>query len=210
MHPCPLCHAPVSPYAEDKHRRYWQCQCCRLVFADPASHLAAAAEKAVYDLHQNSADDDGYRRFLERLSIPLLARLQPGQRGLDFGCGPGPVLASMLEKAGMQMTTFDPFYAPDPQRLNSCYDFVTCTEVVEHFQQPAQSWQQLADLVRPGGWLGIMTKLVISPARFASWHYKNDPTHVSFYSEATFAWLASRHGFSWQRLDTDVLLLQKR
>ncbi|QDV35577.1 class I SAM-dependent methyltransferase [Tautonia plasticadhaerens] len=207
---CPLCSRRVEPYVEDRRRAYFHCARCDLVSADPGSHLDAAAERAYYDLHENDPADRGYRRFLGRLAGPLLGRLSPGMRGLDYGCGPGPTLSVMLEEAGMHMEVHDPLYRPNPGALGRHYDFVTCTEVVEHFRRPAEDWGRLTALVRPGGWLGIMTKLVISRERFAAWHYKDDPTHVSFYSPATFEWLGVRFGLAVERVDRDVLLLQKR
>jgi hypothetical protein len=65
-------------------------------------------------------------------------------------------------------------------------------------------------LLRPGSWLGVMTKLVISRERFAAWHYKKDPTHVSFHGPGTFAWLGERFGLSVERVERDVILLQKQ
>ena len=41
-----------------------------------------------------------------------------------------------------------------------------------------------ARLVRPGGWLAVMTCFQTDDARFAGWHYRKDPTHVVFYREA--------------------------
>jgi hypothetical protein len=206
---CPLCAHGAETYAEDRWRAYFHCPRCDLVFADPASHLDAAAAKEEYDRHENDPADSGYRRFLNRLAAPLVSRLSRGMEGLDYGCGPGPTLSVMLEEAGMTMAVYDPVYRPDPVVLDRRYDFVTCTEVVEHFSQPAHDWQCLTALVRPGGWLGIMTKLVISRERFVHWHYKNDLTHVGFYSPATFAWLGTHFGLTVERVDRDVLLMQK-
>ncbi|MGB2360319.1 MAG: methyltransferase, partial [Porticoccaceae bacterium] len=62
--------------------------------------MSSAAEKAIYDQHQNSPDDLQYRRFLSRLTEPLLERLGPCSRGLDFGCGPGPTLSVMMAEQG--------------------------------------------------------------------------------------------------------------
>lgn len=207
---CPLCSSESEPYAQDRRRAYLHCPRCDLVFADPDSRLDAAAEKAHYDLHENDPADAGYRRFLSRLAEPLLTRLETGTHGLDYGSGPGPTLSVMLEEAGMVMSLYDPFYAPEAAVLNRTYDFVTCTETVEHFHHPARDWAQLTALVRPGGYLGIMTKLVINRERFAKWHYKNDPTHVSFYSPATFDWLGRHFGFDVHRADADVILMRKR
>ena len=64
---------------------YWRCPGCQATLMDPGHWLDEAAEKAIYDLHHNSPDDPGYRRFLGRLADPLMERLRPGSRGLDFG-----------------------------------------------------------------------------------------------------------------------------
>lgn len=206
---CPLCqHEQCHHYHSDKLRHYFQCQRCQLVFVDRQSLPAPAAEKAVYDCHENHVDDPGYRGFLNRLAAPLLERIKAGSTGLDFGCGPGPALAAMLSEQGHSMAVYDPFFAPEQQVLQHKYDFVTCTEAIEHFHQPQHEWQQLIELVRPGGWLAIMTKLVAGPEQFAGWHYKQDPTHVSFFSQATFEFLAQRHQLTLEFIGADVMLMQ--
>ncbi len=180
------------------------------MFADPASHLSPELERAEYDLHENNPEDKRYRDFLSRLAKPLLMRLEPGMHGLDYGCGPGPTLSVMLAGQGMLVDDYDPIYAANSRLLQCQYDFVTCTEVVEHFCQPAAAWRELVSLVRPGGWLGIMTLLAPCDAEaFSQWWYKNDPTHVSFYTEATVYWLADSLGFTVQQLDDRVLLMQR-
>ena len=169
---------------------------------DPDSHLSPEQERAEYDLHENDPGDERYRSFLGRLAKPLLERLEPGMHGLDYGCGPGSTLSVMLTGRGMVVDDYDPIYATDIRLLQRRYDFVTSTEVVEHFCQPAVAWRQLASLVRPGGWLGIMTLLAPGDAEsFSQWWYKNDPTHVSFYTANTFAWLADPMGLAVKRLD---------
>lgn len=207
---CLLCHDEASHFLSDPRRSYYRCGHCRLIFADPASHLSPQQEKAVYDQHQNHPGDAGYRRFLSRLALPLTAKLTPGQQGLDFGCGPGPTLTLMLTEAGYPTAGYDPYYRPEKGLLERQYDFVTCSEVVEHFCQPRDSWQQLIQLVRPGGWLAVMTKRASgSVEAFRRWHYKNDPTHVAFYSEATFGYLAHLGGFSLEFAGADVVLMQR-
>lgn len=207
---CPLCAtAPPTRYHRDRTRAYWQCPCCALVFVPPTAHLDAPAEKAVYDLHENDPTDLGYRRFLARLTNPLLARLTQGDRGLDFGCGPGPALAGMLHEAGMTMRLYDPFYEPDNTVWQRRYDFITATEVVEHLYHPAHEWDRLFAALKPGGWLGVMTKRVRNRAAFAKWHYITDPTHVCFYSEGTFRWIAERWRAELLLVGADVALLQK-
>ncbi|MCE8016027.1 class I SAM-dependent methyltransferase [Halomonas sp. MCCC 1A17488] len=211
MPTCPLCASPDSRlFHRDARRDYYRCGNCRLAFVPPEQHLSPEQEKAVYDQHENHPDDPGYRRFLARLFVPLRSRLTPGARGLDFGAGPGPTLSLMFEEAGHPMAIYDPFYAPDPAVLERRYDFVTATEVVEHLFEPGRELERLAAMLPEGGWLGLMTKRMTDEAAFARWHYILDPTHVCFFSEASFEWLAQRLGMSVEFPAADVALLQQR
>lgn len=211
MPTCPLCNSPsAGTFHQDKRRTYFRCTECALIFADPDVLLPPEEEKAVYDQHENNPEDQGYRRFLDRLAAPLTERLGPAQLdGLDFGCGPGPTLSVMLEEMGYNMAIYDPYFAHEPTALERQYDFVTCTEAIEHFYTPAKEWGQLLDMVKPGGWLGLMTKLARDLDAFVNWHYKNDPTHVSFFSRETFHYLAQRDGLEVEFVGNDVILLRK-
>lgn len=207
---CPLCTGKgLSPYFTDRRRKYLLCDTCKLVFVPPEWHLSPAAEKAQYDLHQNYPEDFRYRLFLSRLMHPLVEKLTPGARGLDFGCGPGPALAQMLVEAGFTMALYDRLYAADERALSVNYDFITATEVVEHLRDPARELDRLWSLINPGGWLGIMTKLVSNAPEFANWHYKNDPTHICFYSAQTWCWWAEQHDANLEFVGSDVMLLQR-
>lgn len=206
---CPLCRDEAcAPFYHDR-RDYFECGTCRLVFVPKSQLLDRDAEKRHYDLHENSPDDPGYRRFLSRLFNPLSERLQRPSSGLDFGSGPGPTLSVMFEEAGHQMAIYDPFYTPDQTVFDQSYDFITTSEVVEHLHQPGIELDRLWNRLRPGGLLGIMTKRVRDAAAFARWHYKDDPTHVCFYSIATFEWLAERWGASLTVAGDDVVLFVK-
>lgn len=208
---CPLClHPGAQTHHHDTMRAYLRCPACALVFVPARHHLTATQEKQRYDFHQNSAQDAGYRRFLAQLFEPLAPRLAPGASGLDYGCGPGPVLARMFEDAGFSMSVYDPYFAPDSGALQRQYDFVTCTEAAEHFARPGAEWARIAGLVRPGGWIGIMTSLYDAAPPFAGWYYKNDPTHVCFYARPTFDWLARTYNLVPHILTTSVILLQRR
>jgi len=208
---CPLCDYSNSPslYHQDNRRRYHQCLRCQLVFVDPLYLPASNVEKAEYELHQNSSHDEGYVRFLDKLLSPLSLYFEPNMDVLDFGCGPGPVLGELMAKKGMNVKLYDPFFAHYPENLDQRYDIITCTEAIEHFHTPSIEWQCWLNILKPKGILGIMTKRVIDKQRFATWHYKNDPTHVSFFSEATFRYLALRDGFSVEFPTNDVVLMKK-
>ncbi|WP_086981730.1 class I SAM-dependent methyltransferase [Vibrio aphrogenes] len=207
---CPLCESKKTiRYYADSRRQYLQCQQCQLVFVHPEQRVDAVAEKAVYDLHENNPQDAGYRRFLSRMADPILQRIAANSHGLDFGCGPGPALAMMLEEQGHQVALYDHYYYPDKQVLNQQYDFVTATEVIEHLFTPNLVWQQWLEMLKPGGWLGVMTKLVKDVDAFATWHYRHDPTHVVFFSRATFEFLAQRDQLQLEFIGNDVMLLKK-
>lgn len=210
-HTCPLCHSKSTTlYFKDKKRSYSSCKDCRLVFVPDQFHLTPEAEKAEYDLHQNDPEDSGYLQFLSRLTTPLTERLPAEQHGLDFGSGPGPAIAGLMAQHGHRVSNYDPFFAPDQVLLKQQYDFICSTEVVEHFRIPAQEWQQLWTLLKPGGILAIMTKLVLDQQRFKNWHYIRDLTHVSFYSVETCAWLAQIFGAEFERIDRDVVFFYKQ
>lgn len=180
-----------------------------LIFADPASHLSAEAEKARYSTHQNKPHDQKYRQFLSRLANPLVERLGKGTlTGIDFGCGPGPTLSIMLEEMGYEMSLYDPYFAKDDSALSKQYDFVTCTETIEHFYTPRKEWLLMLNLLKPDGLLAIMTKLTNGIESFAQWYYKNDLTHVSFFSRETFRCLADKDGLQVEFPADDVIIFK--
>ncbi len=187
---------------------YWRCDSCRATWLDPADRLSAQDERRHYTLHENT-DDTGYRQFLARLANPLLDRLEPGLSGLDYGCGPGPVLAQMLEEAGHAMAVYDPFFADTPDVLDRTHDFITCTEVVEHFHDPRGEFEHLDGMLNPGGWLAIMTCFQTDDGKFADWHYRRDPTHVVFYREETLRHVAGQRGWTCEIPAKDIALMHK-
>ncbi len=206
---CPICDSVSEPFWQDKRRSYHECLRCRAVHVPPKFHLTHAQEKAEYDKHQNEIEDPGYRRFLSRLSDPLLQLLPEASKGLDFGCGPGPALATMLQECGHEMALYDLYYHPDDRALKQQYDFITATEVVEHLRRPLPVLQQLWSLLNSGGVLGLMTKRVKNRDAFKGWHYKNDPTHIVFFHEQSFHWLANHLGGKLIFPADDVVLLSK-
>jgi hypothetical protein len=212
--PCPLCHAPGSTaFFRSAGRRlkrdYLLCPDCALVWVPASQQLSAEAEKARYDLHQNDEADAGYRRHLQRLTEPLIAALAVGSTGLDFGCGPGPVLQSMLMDAGFATNVYDPFYAPDRTVVGQRYDFITATEVVEHLSSPGAELDRLWELLNPGGILAVMTQLRSPERKFADWHYKNDPTHIVFFAERSLAYLTGRWGAECDVVAADVVFFRR-
>lgn len=207
---CIVCHgSPVTLLVETDAVPYWRCGRCETTFMDSACRLDRAAELRHYRLHDNRPEDPSYRRFLEKLASPLAAKLAWGSEGLEFGCGPGPALARMLEERGLYVQLYDPFFFPQANALNQHYDFVTCTEVVEHLHDPHATFRLFDRLLKPGGWLGVMTCFQTDDSAFARWHYRRDPTHVVFYRETTMTWLATAYGWQLEIPVKDVALFRK-
>lgn len=206
---CPLCTSVQNYPLPVAGKQYHRCLGCELVWLDSACHLAPAAEKAVYDDHDNRVDDPGYRRFLMRAFGEVLSRVPPPAEGLDFGCGPGPALIAMGREAGYRMAGYDKFYADEPELLSRQYDFITSTEVMEHVADPRAVLDRLWDCLKPGGILVLQTQRVLDDERFRQWRYRHDPTHIVFFAEASFRILAA----CWQAQvsfpHADVVVLHK-
>lgn len=209
MLPCFLCHHASHPLpARVRGRQYHDCPNCRLIFMDPQDRLPCEAERAHYRMHNNDPADPAYRRFLRQLADPLMSRLTPGMKGLDFGCGPGPTLSVMLAEAGFEMAVYDPAFADNRAVLDDQYDFVTCTETVEHFHDPRAEWERLHQLVRPGGLLAVMTQPISPDVDFANWWYALDPTHVSLHHPATMDWIAEHWHMTVDRVGETVWIFK--
>ncbi|HHQ4540054.1 TPA: class I SAM-dependent methyltransferase [Aeromonas veronii] len=191
---CPLCASHRSYPLPVAGKRYHRCLACELVWLDASDHLDEAAEKAVYDGHDNRVDDPRYRTFLMRAFGEVLSRVPTPACGLDFGCGPGPALVAMGREAGYDMVGYDKFYADFPELLTRQYDFITSTEVIEHIAEPRAVLDRLWGCLKPGGMLVLQTQRVLGDERFKNWRYRHDPTHIVFFAEASFQVLAA----SWQ------------
>ena len=206
---CPLCEGNTKFFFEDERRPYRQCKKCTLICVPAEFHPTREEEKTQYDLHENNPNDHGYLKFLSRLTDPLLKKLPPNSAGLDFGCGPGPALSMILKEAGHQVALHDPFYHPNPTALKATYDFITATEVLEHLHHPQRDLEAIWNCLRQSGWLGLMTKRARDREAFAKWHYKQDPTHVCFWSDTSFQWLADHWNARLELIEPDVALFQK-
>ena len=195
--PCPLCFSSsVSLAYQDDSRPYFACAVCDLRFLDLSARLPLEQEKARYLQHNNDITDPGYRKFVRPLYEQVREHVRPGATGLDFGSGTGPVLADMLRHAGYEIRLFDPFFQPDAESLRQTYDFIVACEVMEHLFNPSAEFRRLRQMLCSGGLLGVMTLLYEEGTDFASWYYRRDPTHVGFYSRATFRWSGRLYGFS--------------
>lgn len=211
---CPLCGSNnINGFERfrvaKETRNYFLCENCNLVFMRPEDRLSADEERRRYKLHNNQYEDERYRLFLNQTAGAVSASCSPGQLGLDYGCGPEPVLAQMLNERGFKVNHFDPLFFPSETCLDTQYDFVSCTEVIEHAHEPHKLLSSLVSCVAGNGRIFIMTGLRKPESAFSKWWYTKDPTHVGFYSEYTLQFIAQAFGLSIERYSEQVTVYTK-
>ncbi|MEW7280790.1 methyltransferase domain-containing protein [Aquimarina sp. 2201CG1-2-11] len=96
---------------------------------------------------------------------------------------------------GMILLHMPPIFVQTKTFLKKRYVYIVCFEVMEHFYNPAKEFGLLKSLLLPNGTLYCKTKLYNSMINFTTWWYKNDPTHVFFYSNSTLLWIKN----PWQK-----------
>lgn len=200
-------------------REYWKCQNCDCIFVPEQFHLSEKNEIERYEEHNNE-DAIEYRQYLQRMVEPVIDLLQTSERSdtwqiLDYGAGPVPVLQQMMKEEGYQVEITDKYFS-DEGTPNSRYDLVISTEVVEHFRKPNEDWENLLRLVKPGGYVAVMTQLWTEGddiETFLRWHYRGDPTHIIFYTEKALRYIAALHELDivfFNKKNGTVILQKKR
>lgn len=213
----------LSPLNVDK-KIYWYCSACRGVFLDGKFFLDADSEKKRYQKHNNSLEIPQYRRYLEAFfeSIYAFPAVSEEKDCMllkihDYGSGPEPALARLLEQKGYQVRYNDLYFSPALLSFEGGADLVTCLEVAEHFKEPKTDFAMMNACLRPGGFLAIGTHLIDEKPQsgtmldfFQKWWYRQDETHITFYSELSLRIVAQAAGFKWLgRAGSHVFLFKK-
>jgi SAM-dependent methyltransferase len=193
---CPLCSSDTGlRRLGGPGGRFFQCcSACLLIFVEERFLPTREEEERRYRLHTNGLECPGYAGFLNQAVEQSLQWLKPGMHGLDYGCGPAPVLSALLAERGFPCAYYDPLFFPElPQ---GPFDFIFATECFEHFFLPDKELRRIKTLLAPGGILTVMTERWTSFEEFASWPYARDRTHVCFYHARTMECICGRYGFS--------------
>ena len=191
-HFCPLCLSPIKHEADFvfKGRNFYRCHECHLLSVCPDALPDALTEKNRYLNHQNTIENTGYTQFLQQVVDPIIDFIPKGAKGLDYGCGPAPVLVDLLKKEGYECAYYDPFFYPElPQQK---YQFITATECFEHFHKPLEEIEKILDLLVEKGILALMTETWSEIESLNNWHYIRDITHVSIFNIKTIEWMTSK------------------
>lgn len=197
MMQCPLCNTQLKTiFFSEKEQIYYKCPGCDAVVKDNKLYLPSQAEKERYQLHNNDIFDPRYREFVSPITNAIRKDfLSEDAIGLDFGAGEGSAITQVLKENNYQLNLYDPFFYPDKSVLNRTYDYIICCETMEHFHFPYKEFTLLKGLLKPYGKLYCMTHILRETISFPDWYYKNDPTHVFFYTEKTLYWIAESLGF---------------
>jgi len=192
---CPLCNSQAKLFYKDK-QTYFKCDNCFGIFVDTLELPDSKVEKERYELHNDDVNNDGYRNFVAPLTSAIINDFTIEHKGLDFGAGTSRIISSILKESNYNILDYDPYFHIHPELLEKKYDYLSSCEVVEHFYTPYKEFKLLKSLLNTDGKLYIMTEPYHSEIDFATWYYKNDPTHVFFYSLETLQWIKNEFGFS--------------
>ncbi|SIQ43990.1 class I SAM-dependent methyltransferase [Halanaerobium kushneri] len=198
--------------ALDLQDKYYHCHNCEAIFIDSAEIVDQAEEKERYEGHDNNHQNEGYvqmfQDFLDEVIEPYID-LDKINDALEFGCGPGPVLADLIQSRGPEVDRYDPYFFPEKVFSDKRYDLITSTEVFEHFSDPVKEMELLTSHLRENAYLAVMTSFHPGPEEFEDWWYKWDPTHIVFYNQKTFKKIASDFDLEIVYTDQEKYILFK-
>ncbi len=184
-------------------KAYEICFSCQSITLEKKYFVDETHEKAQYDNHNNSFESPGYVKMFEDFLDYFWNDLNKNStNALDFGSGPGPVLAQILRNKGLHVDIYDKFYQPIQVYENKKYDLITSTEVFEHLESPLEFLSLFKKHLKKGGIIAIMTLFHDNnEENFLKWWYRRDPTHILFYTPKTFEVLASMCGLKVVKCD---------
>ncbi len=186
----------------------------------PDYRLSNEGQKNRYLLHENSLEQEGYRKYLEsflKLSLDAFysACNSLPESVLDYGSGPEPCLVQLMTSEGLNAYGWDPFFNENGLEkidVKNGFDMVTCLEVAEHFENPVADFSKLSRMVRSGGLAVIGTNLLPDnpESSFGSWWYRFDPTHVTFYTLQGLQECALKAGLQYEKSLSDKVFLFRK
>lgn len=173
---------------------------------DPYDHPNYDNEKKRYLEHNNDIFDPRYRKFVKPITDVVFKNFSKDNSGLDFGAGTGPVISQILKERNYRVNLYDPFFHKNNSVLNCKYDYIICCEVIEHFFNPWKEFCNLKNLLNKNGKLICMTEIFSSKIDFNRWNYKDDYTHVFFYSPEAINYIETNFKFKKSSIDNRLII----
>ena len=193
---CPLCNCePTVFLLKSDSREYRSCDKCYLIFVPPNFFITKKEEVDRYLEHDNTLNNEGYVKMFNEKIKTIQEVCSEINTVLDYGCGYEPVLKKLLNQKGYKADGYDLNFFPR-EGLRKNYDLIISTETFEHIKTPCEELSFLASKISRKGYLAIMTRFyplrdkVLCLESFSKWYYKRDPTHIAFYTQKTFSWIA--------------------
>lgn len=215
----------------DGTRRFLRCggmEGCGIVFVHPECYLTPQKQSERYLLHRNILEPadakGGYRSFLAKFADTVLDYMRNTSTEhklssiFDYGSGPEPALMQLLTEYKLsgrladttEIRGWDPFFAPTTPFFKNGADLVLCLEVAEHFENPTEGFAGLARASRLGGIVALQTMIVPQNyTDFKNWWYKEDSTHVNFYSKNALELCAKNAGLVLEAHINSVFFFRK-
>lgn len=141
---------------------------------------------------------------------PLLrgAKVEPGKKVLDIGCGSGTFL-SRMKNLGMEIAGIDPFIKKDLPELNirkttiqkagfrnNTFDVITMNNVLEHVSDPDSYFKHIHKILKPGG-VAIIGVPNINGLLFKifrqNWAELDLPRHLYHFNKKTLTQYCRKH-----------------
>ena len=219
---CPICgDRRLVWLAETEGEAYRFCRCggCRFVFLNPMPGYDELAK--LYESNTYGIAEDHYPKAASRMrratsrALRLLPRLFRRQV-LDVGCGGGFMVEAMrrcgAKVSGIDINPASIAYAKRrfPRNAFFCepldvfaernliYDFVYCTDLLEHIGDLDFMMSFLRAVVRPDGQVYVNTPDYDHPKvppRLTDWDAYDPPYHVQFFNLHNAGLLFAGHGF---------------
>lgn len=202
-------------------KKYYFCNDCHSAFLNNDDFVSEQKEIERYSLHNNDLSDNGYKQYLEKFLSKIIE--YAGNKGnfLDYGSGPNPCLVELIKQNKdlyqfNDINGWDLYYTKDfiPNKQN--YDIISCLEVAEHFKNPVNDLSNIYSLLRNQGKLVLQTQFLNCDnfndfsEFFRKWWYKEDCTHVMFYSKKGIELCATKIGFKvLPSNEKNIVILEK-
>lgn len=207
---CPVCDQQNLSSLSSHERPFHHCRDCDYIFQNPESRLQRPQEEARYLEHNNDLEDPRYLKYLEK-TWSQVESPKPGAFVLDYGCGPARGLEAVLRDSEFRVASYDPIFWPrDLEQEFGKVDVLFCSEVIEHIYEPAKIFSQWNQLLKPDGVITLRTGFHPGADNMSDWWYASDETHIGFFNETTFEFIAEKWGWTLIKVHGPYVVASKK
>lgn len=196
----------------------------------PNFFLDTERQRERYLLHNNSTDDLKYKEYFMKIINKIEELLSHENVSLfdftsffDYGSGPEPCFITLLEEMkssgqipeNASIQGWDPIFNDFVCKKEN--DIVFCIEVIEHFEEPQENLKNLVSFCKKNGFIVIKTGYipnscdlsVDSELFFENWWYRQDSTHVAFYTKNALIAFMKTQGCLFISDNKDITIFKK-